>query len=81
MDELAAFRAKHKVNNQGTLQGQGMVHRSIPHLNQYDELVIPFNAETQYYYWSGGKKLFDLLNELNVSDGVMDKYVDKRRFH
>ena len=54
---------------------------SIPYINDYGELVIPFTADRKCHYWDGGMSIKDILWELNSSDEVMGNYVDKRRFH
>ena len=66
MDELEAFRNRHKKNKEN--------NRQHPYINQHGELVIPFDSDPIYHYWNGGKRIGETLKELSAGDEILSKY-------
>ena len=82
MDELHAFRQKHKGKQHNNIKDKPGTHKSIhPYINEYGELVIPFKRDKKYHYWHGGMSIKDILRELNAADEVIDQYLVGRRLH
>jgi hypothetical protein len=82
MDELHAFREKHKRDQQDTHQQkkQEIPQNKQPYINSSNELVIPFDSDPLYHYWNGGKSIFDILTGLGASEETLGEYTEKRRF-
>lgn len=47
----------------------------IPYVNNYNELVIPIDADPKYHYWKEGKQsIQETLKEIGASDEIKLKY-------
>jgi hypothetical protein len=44
------------------------------HINEYDELAIPFDSNARYHYWNGGQSLIETLKELGAGEAIVSKY-------
>ena len=69
MDELLAFRAWHKTtkeNREGDSPSHSN-HTTLPYINQYGDLVIPFGSDPKYHYWNGGQSIEATLKLLGVT--------------
>ena len=76
MDELLAFRQRHRKNRQNLEEDKhhDAHEKQHPYINQYDELIIPFGSSPKYHYWNGGQNLEETLLELGVSEKILSKY-------
>lgn len=46
----------------------------MPYIDSHGVLIIPFDSDPKYHYWSGGQSLIQTLQELNASQEVIEKY-------
>lgn len=47
---------------------------SRPYLTEHGELIIPFESDHRYHWWSGGQSVAATLRELNASPAVWIRY-------
>jgi len=69
MDELLAFRARHKKEHEHQVNDNHPHTDSAkqPYINRYGDLVIPFGSDPKYHYWRGGQSIADTLKLLGVT--------------
>lgn len=56
------------------LRGHKKATLSKPSINEYDELVIPFDSASKYHYWNGGQDIEETLQELETSGEITRHY-------
>ena len=54
------------------LKNEGIENK--PFIDKSEILIIPFNCDPKYHWWSGGQSIEDTLKELGASKEVMGKY-------
>lgn len=50
---------------------------TMPYINEYGTLIIPFASLRRYHYWRGGQSILETLRELGASDEVISHYTRK----
>ncbi|HIC90539.1 MAG TPA: hypothetical protein EYP21_00445 [Syntrophaceae bacterium] len=66
MDELLAFREKHKT---------GKRRQQTPYLDRRGTLIIPFDCDPRYHWWNNGQSIIETLKELGASEDIIKKYL------
>jgi hypothetical protein len=49
---------------------------TVPRINSRGELVIPFDADPRFHWWSGGQSLADTLAEVHAPPEVVRRYCE-----
>ena len=66
-------------NSKPEVPGQDQPRRLAfrePSLNTNGELIIPFECNQIYKWWTGGQSIFETLLELGATDETISRYVD-----
>ncbi len=53
--------------------------RKAPYITQQGDLIIPFDSDSRYHWWSDGQSILDTLFELKASEKVLKHYVQNWR--
>lgn len=54
-----------------------MPKKPAPYIDKSGCLVIPFNSDPKYHYWNGGQSLSATLQELDLGEDKLQKYIEK----
>jgi hypothetical protein len=54
-----------------------MTNKGIPYIDQTGTMIIPFHADKKYHFWNGGQPLSDTLMELNTTEDIWNKHIEK----
>jgi hypothetical protein len=54
-----------------------MTNASNPNIDESGNIVVPFNADPKYNFWNGGRSLADTLLEINVTENIWGKHIEK----
>jgi hypothetical protein len=54
-----------------------MSDKTIPYIDSYGHIVIPFNSDSKYHFWNGGQHLAVTLQEMNLTEDVWKKHTEK----
>jgi predicted amidohydrolase len=46
-----------------------------PYIDENGTIVIPFNIDQKYHFWSGGQKLAETMKEIQAPEDVWRKYL------
>lgn len=53
--------------------------RKVPYITQQGDLIIPFDSDSRYHWWSDGQSILYTLLELEASEKVLNRYVQNWR--
>ena len=54
-----------------------MSDQDKPYIDANGTIVIPFNINQKYHFWNGGQPLSVTLQELNATEDIWNKHVEK----
>jgi hypothetical protein len=54
-----------------------MTNTNNPYIDDSGNIVVPFNADPKYHFWNGGQSLADTLMEINVTENIWSKHIEK----
>ena len=55
------------------------LYREAPHITESGDLIIPFDGDSKYHWWSNGQNVLTTLLELKASEDILDRYVQNWR--
>lgn len=55
------------------------LYREAPHITESGDLIIPFDCDSKYHWWSNGQNMLTTLLELKASEKILDRYVQNWR--
>ena len=54
-----------------------MNNNNTPYLDHSGNVIVPFNADPKYHFWNGGQSLAATLLEINATEKIWNKHVEK----